>query len=87
LFIFMRRRLNGIEGRSIADGAWRVGLAGLGMAIGLLFWIQVTGSQMRWVVALGGVAIGGVIYLIGVVILKVPEIKLLTNAVSNRLKK
>ena len=27
LFIFMRRRLNGIEGRSILDGAWRVSVA------------------------------------------------------------
>ncbi len=87
LFIFMRKRLNGIEGKSIMDGAWRVGLAGLGMAIGLLFWIQVTGSLNRWLVALGGVAIGGVIYLLGVVILKVPEIKMLTSAVSRRLKK
>jgi len=87
LFIFMRKRLNGIEGKSIADGAWRVTLSALGMAIGLLLWIQATGSLMRWIVALGGVAIGGVIYLAGVVILKVPEIKLLTNAVSNRIKR
>ena len=87
LFIFMRKRLNGIEGKSIADGAWRVGLAGLGMAMGLLIWIQATGSLNRWLVALGGVAVGGVLYLIGVVILKVPEIKMLTSAVSRRLKK
>ena len=87
LFIFMRKRLNGIEGKSIADGAWRVGLAGLGMGIGLLSWIQVTGSLTRWLVALGGVAIGGIIYLLGVVILKVPEIKMLTSAVSRRLKR
>jgi putative peptidoglycan lipid II flippase len=87
LFIFMRKRLNGIEGKSIIDGAWRVGLAGLGMAIGLWLWIQATGSLNRWLVALGGVAMGGILYLIGVVILKVPEIKMLTSAVSRRLKK
>jgi putative peptidoglycan lipid II flippase len=87
LFIFMRKRLNGIEGKSIADGAWRVGLAGLGMAIGLWLWIQAAGSLNRWLVALGGVAVGGIIYLLGVVILKVPEIKMLTQAVSNRIKR
>ncbi len=87
LFIFMRRRLNGIEGKSIADGAWRVSLAALGMAIGLGLWIQVTGGMNRWLVALGGVALGGVLYLAGVVILKVPEIKALTNAVTRWLKK
>ncbi len=87
LFVFMRRRLNGIEGRSIADGAWRVGLAGLGMAIGLLVWIQLSGGMNRWLVALGGVALGGAIYLTGVVILKVPEIKMLIGAVTRRLSR
>lgn len=87
LFVFMRRRLNGIEGKSIWDGAWRIGLAGFGMAIGLVVWIQLTGSLSRWVVALGGVVIGGVIYLLGVVILKVPEIKMLARAVRNRIKR
>ncbi len=87
LFVFMRRRLNGIEGWSLFDGAWRVMVASLGMAIGLLLWNQVVGSLTRWVVALGGVALGGILYLIGVVVLKVPEINLLTNAVIRRLKK
>jgi putative peptidoglycan lipid II flippase len=85
LFIFMRRRLNGIEGKSIADGAWRVGLAGLGMGIGLLFWIQATGGMTRWLVSLGGIIIGGVVYLAGVTILKVPEIKMITNVIARRL--
>jgi putative peptidoglycan lipid II flippase len=86
LFIFMRKRLNGIEGKFIFDGARRVGLAGLGMAIGLWMWIQLSGSLNRWLVALGGVAVGAILYLIGVVILKVPEINHLLNAVLHRLK-
>jgi putative peptidoglycan lipid II flippase len=87
LFILMRRRLNGLEGKSIADGMWRGSLAVLGMAIGLLLWIQLTGGMNRWFVTLGGVAFGSVVYLLGVVILKVPETKLLTSVVSNRLKR
>ena len=85
LFIFMRKRLNGIEGKSIADGAWRVGLAGLGMAVGLLVWIQLSGGWMRWLVTLGGIALGMSIYFMGVVIFKVPEIKMVMNAVMRRL--
>jgi putative peptidoglycan lipid II flippase len=85
LFMFMRRRLNGIEGKSIADGAWRTGLAALGMAIGLLFWIQSTGNMTRWLVALGGVCIGGILYLIGVLVLKVPEIQILLNLFARTL--
>lgn len=87
LFIFMHRRLNGIEGKSIADGAWRVLAATLGMGVGLWFWIQATGGMNRWIVALGGVALGGAVYLAGMIVLKVPEINMLTNAVRRRIKK
>lgn len=85
LFIFMRKRLNGIEGKSILDGAWRVGLAGLGMAICLLFWIQLSANWSAWIVAIGGITIGGTVYLAGVLILNVPEIKMLKNAIMRRL--
>ena len=81
----MGKRLNGIEGKSIANSAWRVALAALGMAIGLGVWTQFTLGQTRWLVALGGVALGGVIYLLGVVILKVPEVQSLLDAVKRRL--
>jgi putative peptidoglycan lipid II flippase len=85
LFIFMRKRLGGIEGRSIFDGTWRVALSALGMGIGLWFWIQATGSQMRWLVTLGGVAAGGVIYLACVLILRVPEIRTIFDIIARRL--
>ena len=85
LFIFMRRRLDGIEGRSMADGAWRVSLSALGMAIGLLWWIQAAGNLPRWLAALGGVAIGGILYLIGVMILKVPEMQMMSQVIARRL--
>jgi putative peptidoglycan lipid II flippase len=87
LFVFMRKRLNGIEGKSIADGAWRIGLSALGMAIGLLLWIQSSLSLSRWLVTLGGVVIGGIVYMVGVMVLKVPEMKLLTNTIMSRIKK
>jgi len=87
LFVFMRKRLNGIEGKSIADGAWRVGLAGLGMAIGLLVWLQLSAGMSRWLVTLGGVALGGVIYFVGVMVLKVPEIRTIVHAVSRQILK
>jgi len=85
LFIFMRRRLNGIQGKSIADGAWRVTLSALGMAIGLWWWIQATGNLARWLTALGGVAIGGILYLLGIMILKVPEMRMLSQVIARRL--
>lgn len=87
LFIFMRKRLNGIEGKSILDGVWRVGLAGLGMGIGLYVWIQLSGGMNRILVALGGVALGGILYVASVMLLKVPEVQTVLGAVTRRSKK
>lgn len=84
LFIFMRRRLNGIEGKFLADGFVRCAVATLGMALGLWFWVQATGGMNRWIVALGGVAVGGIIYLAAVLGMKVPEIRLLMGLARRR---
>ena len=87
LFIFMQRRLNGMEGWSLLDGAWRISLSALGMAIGLSWWIQTAGNLTRSVAALGGVAIGGILYLIGVVVLKVPEMRMVSQVIVRRLSR
>ncbi len=85
LFLVMRQRLNGIEGNYIARGFAACALASLGMGIGLWFWLQVAGSLPPWIVALGGVAIGGIIYGVGILLLRVPEIQTLFHAITRRL--
>jgi putative peptidoglycan lipid II flippase len=85
LFIFMRRRLNGIEGSYLGRGFLACALASLGMAIGLWFWIQATGNLSSLIVTLGGVALGGLIYGVGVTLLRVPEVQILTGAIARRL--
>jgi putative peptidoglycan lipid II flippase len=84
LFVVMRRRLNGIEGNYLARGFGACALASLGMAVGLWFWIQSAGSLNRWIVALGGVALGGTIYGVSVLLLRVPEIQILIDAITRR---
>jgi putative peptidoglycan lipid II flippase len=85
LFIFMRRRLKGIEGSYVARGFLACAVAGLGMGIGLWFWIQSTGNLPPWIVALGGVVSGGTIYGVGVILLRVPEIQMLIGSIKKRL--
>jgi putative peptidoglycan lipid II flippase len=87
LFIFMRKRLNGIEGKAIADGTWRVALSALGMAIGLWFWIQATPNMMNWVVTLGGVTLGGMIYGIALIALRVPEVQSVMQFARKKIKR
>jgi putative peptidoglycan lipid II flippase len=85
LFLVMRRRLDGIEGSFIARGFAACALATLSMGIGLWLWIQATGSLPRWIAALGGVALGGLLYGAGVLLLRVPEIQLIVQAVRRKL--
>ena len=84
LFLVMRGRLNGIEGKYIARGFAACALASLGMGVGLWLWTQAAGDLTRWVVALGGVALGGIIYGIGVFALRVPEVQILMNGIRRR---
>ncbi|HVF25211.1 MAG TPA: murein biosynthesis integral membrane protein MurJ [Anaerolineales bacterium] len=87
LFTFMRRRLNGIEGKAIADGTWRVVLSALGMATGLWYWLQATPSLMRWVITLGGVALGGMIYAGALIALRVPEVQSVIQFARRKLRR
>jgi putative peptidoglycan lipid II flippase len=85
LFAMMRRKLDGIEGSFIARGFAACAVATLSMGISLWLWTQVTGNLPRWTVALGGVALGGLVYGAGVLLLRVPEIQLIVGAVRRKL--
>jgi putative peptidoglycan lipid II flippase len=84
LFVVMRQRLNGIEGNHIARGFAACALAALGMGAGLWLWIQATGGSAPWIAALGGVALGGILYGAGVLLLHVPETQILIQAIGKR---
>jgi hypothetical protein len=56
------------------------------MGIGVWFWIQATGSLARWIVTLGGIALGGIIYGLAITALRVPEIQSAIQFVAGRLK-
>ena len=85
LMILMRKRLNGINGKSIARGFAQAAVAALGMGIALVWWQQATATSATWVVAMGGIAFGGIVYLLGMLILKVPEIRQLKEMIQRRL--
>jgi putative peptidoglycan lipid II flippase len=86
LFIFMRQRLHGIEGSHISRGLMVSAVASLGMGTCLWFWIQATGSLSRWISALGGVALGGIIYGFAITLLRVPEVHSVIRFVKRRVK-
>ncbi len=87
LLIVMRKRLNGIQGAHIMRGFGASALSVLAMAVALIFWLKAVNQLPVWIVTLGGLTIGGITYGLCVWALKVPEIKSLTDAVSNRLRR
>lgn len=74
LFIVMRKRLSGMEGRQLANGVGKACAAALVMGLGLMVWNGVMGKGNFWLAALGGVTIGGLIYAVMLILLRVPEV-------------
>lgn len=78
LLVLMRKRLNGLHGRSILRGFGQAAVAALGMGLALIWWEQAQVTSETWLVALGGLGIGGAVYLIAIWLLKVPELRKVT---------
>lgn len=87
LLFLMRRRLDGIHGAEIARGAAQSGLAALGMALALWAWVNIAGAGHMgvWIIGLGGVMIGGLVYSLGVLLLKIPEADAIIQLVKRKL--
>ena len=87
LFVVMRARLQGLQEKYLLDGFIRCAGAALGMGAGLWLWLGATGGMPGWVVGLGGVVLGGLLYLAGVLIFKVPEAQMMVEALTIRLRR
>jgi hypothetical protein len=54
------------------------------MGAGLWGWLQLTGDRPAWLVALVGVALGGLLYWIAALLLKAPEARQLPGLLLRR---
>jgi len=86
LTLLMRKRLNGLRGKKILSAVLASVAGSAAMAAGLWFWIYQTGQQPAWLIGLGGVAIGSVIYAVVMIALRVEEIGSLGNFVLQKLR-
>ena len=75
LLYFMRRRLNGLEGRHIWQGTVQAGLAAFVMGLALWGWLHVTAGLPSWLVGLGGVGLGGALYLLAALVFGMSEVR------------
>ena len=85
LFILLRKRLGGIQGRELTMGVGEAILGTIVMSIVILFWLQVMKDQSLALITLGGVTIGAGIYALVMVALRIPEIGSLIQMAKRRL--
>lgn len=85
LLVLMRRRLHGLEGWRITRGLLQAAAATLGMSAAIWLWSRAVAAV--WLLGLGGVALGALIYFAVIWALKVPELGLLMAGITRRLKR
>jgi putative peptidoglycan lipid II flippase len=86
LFLLLRKRLKGIQAGELMRGFGAALLGTLVMIAVIVFWMQVVGSAHPALITLGGVAIGGTIYALILILLRVPEVHSLFGAIRRRLR-
>jgi putative peptidoglycan lipid II flippase len=86
LLVLMRRRLDGLHGRKILRACMQAGFASLVMMITLWGWLQLSSDLPGWFVAIAGILIGGIVYLVTSYAVGVPELHGLVKGLVRRLK-
>ena len=85
LLLIMRRRLDGLHGRSLLKAAWQGALAAAVMGFALWGWLSISTGQPAWLVALGGLVIGGGVYGVVILAVGVPEGRRVVAALRRRI--
>jgi putative peptidoglycan lipid II flippase len=73
LLVLMRRRLGGLDGMNTLCGVLQAIGAALAMCLGIGLWLRYTGDRSVLLVSVGGVALGGAIYIAALLALGVRE--------------
>jgi putative peptidoglycan lipid II flippase len=75
LFLLLRKRLHGIQARALAKGTGAAVLGTLAMSTVIFFWLITSQRYPAALTTLVGVAFGGIIYGLVLLLLRVPELK------------
>jgi putative peptidoglycan lipid II flippase len=87
LLALMRRRLHSLDGAQVLNGALKAALGALGMGIVLWVGMGLAGDQPAGLLAVGGMAAGGLVYGLAMLVLRVEETRALFDSLSARLRR
>ncbi len=85
LIYVMRRRLDGLQGRFILDGAWKALVAASIMGVVLLSWMRITADLPVWMVVLGGLLCGAGVFGLCALLFQIGELHNAIRLVRKRL--
>jgi len=85
LILLMSRRLNGLHGSYIWKGTAKTILASAVMSGVILSWLVWVSGSSVWLVGLGGIVVGGLVYGVFMIVFRVPEVRELLGVVGKRL--
>ncbi len=86
LWWLIRVRLQGLPVRRVLSGAMQAGVGAFIMGIFLWYWLQLNGDWHVWQKASLGIFLGGVVFFLTALVMKVPELRTLMQAVSQRVR-
>jgi putative peptidoglycan lipid II flippase len=85
LLYLMRKRLKGLGGRNTVKGLVQAVVAAGIMAVSIVGWLVLMAGKPAYLLAIGGVVLGIIIYTISLYIMGTKEIRLVVKAVTSRL--
>lgn len=84
LLRLMHRRLEGLPTGGLAGGILQAGAAALVMGLAVWGWMALTPDSPAWLIAGGGVALGGLVYGAALLALRVPESRTVLQGLRRR---
>jgi len=87
LLVLMRKRLKGLSSRNLLKGFGQALAASLLMGSVIFVWLQKGVASSAWLVTLGGVVLGGGVYLVSILVMQVPEVQSLVRYVKSRISR
>ncbi|MBI5351228.1 MAG: murein biosynthesis integral membrane protein MurJ [Chloroflexi bacterium] len=86
LFIVMRKRLNGIDGKRILNGFALSALGVLAMTLVIFGWFYFGKDYSAWIITPVGVILGGGVYFVTLWVLRAPELQYMVSGILRRMK-